>query len=443
MATRSRAAAADAPVRVLMFGWEFPPHLSGGLGTACHGLTRGLSDAGIPVLFVLPRLLGGEDDRHVRLLGAESAPGYDAGARGVALLAFDSPLSPYLDDAGYRARARRRSRHAEGARPAPLDLRGDRRVVAKRDAGCNPYAGDLQAEVARYARAAGELARTEEFDIIHAHDWMAFPAGMEAARVSGRPLVVHVHATEQDRNGDTPDWRIAEVERRGLEAADRVVAVSRYTARGLRRAYGIDAAKVRVVHNAAAHRLRARRRARRSLDRPPTVLFLGRVTGQKDPETFLRAARLVATARPDARFVVAGGGDLLPAMVERAAAMGLGDRVHFTGFLRGPEVARVYRMADLFVLPSRSEPFGIAPLEALAHGVPAVLSRRSGVSEVLPSAPRVPPGNAAALARAILPLLADPRRRRDLLRRQQADAEALDWRAQARQLARVYEELVA
>jgi glycosyltransferase involved in cell wall biosynthesis len=173
------------------------------------------------------------------------------------------------------------------------------------------------------------------------------------------------------------------------------------------------------------------------------VLFLGRVTAQKNPEGFLDAAALVARADPRVVFVVAGAGDLLPAMVERAARLGLGPRVRFTGFLEGREVARAYAAADLLVQPSRSEPFGLAPLEALVHGVPAIVSRRSGVAEVLSSAVRVDPRRPAALADAILRLLRDDALRRRLVRRGRREARAHRWATQARRLREVYGELVA
>jgi glycosyltransferase involved in cell wall biosynthesis len=281
-------------------------------------------------------------------------------------------------------------------------------------------------------------------DVVHAHDWPTFPAGRAAARRAGVPFVAHVHATEYDRCPRGPDPHVVRVEREGLDAADLVLTVSRYTARALGRRYGVDPAKVRIVPNgldAPLRRPAARPRPRRGRD--PVVLFLGRITAQKGPARFLEAAEIVARAEPRARFVMAGTGDLFAAMVERSAERGLGDRLRFTGFLEGADVARAYRGADVFAMPSVSEPFGIAALEAVAHGVPVVLSRRSGVAEVLPSAVRVDPRDAGALARAILDVLRDPAGARRRLARTRREAAALRWGASAGRLLDAYAEVLA
>jgi glycosyltransferase involved in cell wall biosynthesis len=415
-----------------MLGWEFPPHLSGGLGTACHGLTRGLRQEGVDVSFVLPRVLGDERARHVRLVGAERWLVEEDGRT----LAVDSLLSPYLSSGEYAGRRRQLA----GARPAAVPGRAV--ALSRGPPGRDPYGADLHQEVGRFARAASAVAASVPHDLVHAHDWMTFPAGMAAARARGVPLVVHVHACERDRNPTRPDPRIRDVEREGIARADRVVAVSRYAARTLSREYRVEARRLRVVHNAVdrpAGRAPSRRGRRRG---PPVVLYLGRVTGQKGPGTFLDAAERVLRRAPSVRFVMAGSGDLLPAMVERAARPGLAESVRFTGFLHGAEVTRAYDLADVFVLPSVSEPFGIAPLEALARGVPVILSRKSGVAEVVQSAPRVSPGRPAALARAILALLRSPATARWLAREGRREVRALTWRRQARRLRAVYEEVL-
>jgi glycogen(starch) synthase len=274
---------------------------------------------------------------------------------------------------------------------------------------------------------------------------MTFPAGIAAARAAGVPLVVHVHATEHDRSPLGVNPQVKAVEQEGLDASDRVVTVSRYEARVLARHYRVDPAKVRVVHNAVSFRVGAPRRPKRRRGGPagePVVLFLGRITLQKGPQYFLQAAERVARAEPRVRFVMAGSGDLLAEMVEGSARRGLQRRLCFTGFLHGKEVARAFRMADVFVMPSLSEPFGIAPLEALAHGIPVIVSRRSGVAEVLPSAPRIDPRDVGALSRAILDLVRRPALRRRLVREGRREAAALRWDASARRLLAVYDEVL-
>ena len=392
-----------------MLGWEFPPHISGGLGTACAGLTRGLAASGVDVLFVVPRVHGDEPSSHLTLVGAETGPGE------VETRPVQSPLSPYDTAKTYRRRIARFT---------------------------GRYGERLMDEVARYADAVSDIAGSERFDLVHAHDWMTYPAAIRAARDAGVPLVVHVHSLENDRAGPRANPRITTIEQRGFDAADAIVCVSRYTADEVLRRYRVDAAKLRVVHNAVEKARRPRRRAKRRI-REPVVLFLGRVTYQKGPEAFLAAAARVVTVEPGVKFVVAGSGDLLPRLVERAASLGLARHVHFTGFLTGADVDRAYAAADVYVLPSVSEPFGITPLEAAARGVPVVVSRQSGVREVLTGALVADSWDVEDLADKILALLRRPALRSELTARGRADVRGLSWDRQAQVLLRVYEETLA
>jgi glycosyltransferase involved in cell wall biosynthesis len=386
-------------MRVLMLGWEFPPHISGGLGTACAGIVRGLAGRGVRILLVLPRLAGGE-----RAAGAEIV------AADVETRAIASLLTPYEP------------------------------FTAPRRSGL--YGRDLEAEVERYADAVARIAARERFDVVHAHDWMTWPAAIRAARASGVPFVAHVHSLEHDRAGPRANPAIAAIERTGLDAADRVVCVSRYTADQVKRRYRTDPAKLRVVHNATSPGdSPPPPRGPRNID-DPVVLFLGRVTYQKGPEAFLEAAARVVRVVPRVKFVVAGSGDLLPALVERAARLGLARHVHFTGFLRGADVEKAWSAADVFVMPSVSEPFGIAPLEAAAREVPAIVSRQSGVVEVLRGALVVDSWDVDDLANKIVALLRRPPLVRELVARGVADAARLTWEGQAALLRRVYEELL-
>lgn len=339
-----------------MFGWEFPPFNSGGLGVACEGLLRGLTAEGADVTFVLPRTVPVETAAG-RLVFADEGIVEDGA---VTALAAKTLLSPYLSATLYSS------------------------LRAKFGAG---FSNDLFEEVARYALRAESIAAKESFDVIHAHDWLSFPAALEAKRISGKPLVVHVHATEYDRTGNlSPDGRIVEIERAGLEAADRIIAVSEFTRRKIVDAYGVSAQKIDVVHNAIDEPEPSLGRA--VLDGlrasgKKIVLFVGRLTLQKGPDYFVRAAHKVSLLCPEAVFVVVGSGEMQRRMIEDAANLGIADRMLFTGFLRDRELARVYRAADVFVMPSVSEPFGITCLESLAHGVPAVISRQSGVAEAV------------------------------------------------------------
>lgn len=379
-----------------MLGWEYPPHIQGGLGTACRGLAAALAGAGADVTFVLPWLHGDEPDEGVRLVGAgieDALPAY-------------GPVSP--------------------AETPPPSAR---------------YARDMVRASKSFAAAALRTSRGSRPDVVHAHDWMTYAAGAASAKAAGAPLVVHVHSCEHDRCGPRANPDIVALEQAGFDAADRIVCVSRYTADVVERNYRVDEAKLRVVHNAGPDGRRgARRRGRRRIPEP-VVLFLGRVTYQKGPDVFLDAAARVARERDDVRFVVAGTGDLWYRTIERAAELGIGRRVHFTGFLEAAGVARAFREADVYVMPSISEPFGIAPLEAAAHGVPVLVSERSGVAEVLPSAITFDPSDPQALADALLRVLASPRLRRRPAARAMGEEATVRRATKAARLLAVYAEL--
>lgn len=399
-------------MKVLMLGWEFPPLLSGGLGTACQGLTEGLAQQGVEVLLVLPRLSGRE---HLALGSLQSASDL---APSVTLRSIDTPLRPYLSGAGYAAGT------------------GSQRTGAL----SGGYGPDLFSEVTRYAQAAAEIAAREDFDVIHAHDWMTVSAGLAAREQSGKPLCWHVHATEHDRNRAAPDARIEALERQGLEQADAVICVSHYTAQLLHTRYGAPEERMRVVHNG----VRAPRGRRPLVRKPfaePLALFLGRVTAQKGPAQFLEAAARVVAREPKVKFALAGGGELLPELIEQAASLGLARHMHFTGALPPREVARMYAMADLFVMPSISEPFGIAPLEAMLQGKPVILSRQSGVSEVLESAIKVDGWDTQAWADAMWALMSDAPLREYLGQRARVEARRLRWGTAGAKVADLYQEL--
>lgn len=422
-----------------MLGWEFPPNMTGGLGTACQGLTEGLTQHGVEVIFVVPREHGNEAQSGVELmgcnrinlsadeLGPDSLLRSGASRASVERLMIDSPLRPYMSSAGYS--------HRMGQ-----DIGGAQSPGASRALEFNGgYGQSLTAEVARYAHAVAELARTRDFDLIHAHDWMTYPAGIIASEVSGKPLVCHVHACEFDRNGSRPDAGILRIEQLGFDAADHVVCVSRYTKRTLERRYKLDTGKVSVVHNA----VRARdEKVERRPSNQPIVLFLGRVTGQKGPNLFLDAAARVAAIRPEVRFVISGDGDQLPQVVERAAELGIARRVHFTGYLERSEVEHMFGIADLYVMPSVSEPFGITSLEAMSLDVPVIVSRQSGAAEVLKHALKVDYWNTDDLSDKILAILTYPALKRELVDAGRTEVKRLRWEHSAGSLVGVYGKLL-
>mgnify|MGYP002432504432 FL=1 len=427
-----------------MFGWEFPPHIAGGLGTACYGMTRGLARNGVEVVFVMPRAYGDEDQRFVRVVNASDVE--TIGTRDhefseellekVSFIHIDSNMLPYISPEEYAAY------HDEFVRSGRTHEWTD--VWKQRYTFSGKYGANLMEEVARYAMVAAQVAKDLEgqFDVIHAHDWLTYFAGIAAKRVSGRPLVVHMHATEFDRSGENINRRVYAIEKAGMQAADRVIAVSELTRRIVIGKYGILADKVVTVHNAVRFGESEEAAPERAV-KDKVVTFLGRITYQKGPDYFVEAAAKVLQRVSDVRFVMAGSGDLMNHVVRRVAQLGIADRFHFTGFLKGGEVQRMFRLSDVYVMPSVSEPFGISPLEAMRSGVPVIISRQSGVAEVLDYAIKVNYWDVDALADAIYGLLTYPALGRMFASKGLEEVTGLKWTNAAAKIKTVYETVVA
>ncbi|MDO8510190.1 MAG: glycosyltransferase family 4 protein [bacterium] len=394
-------------MKVLMFGWEFPPHNSGGLGVACRGLVRSLSRLGVEVTFVLPKKVA-VTFKECKLLFAEGAP--------VGVWSVESGIEPY--------------RTSVGSEEGLL------------------YGRSLLEEVHAYGRAARAIARREEFDVIHAHDWLSFKAGMEVRAVKNRPLVVHVHATEFDRSGGiNPNGEVYKIEQEGFTAADLIVTVSEYTKQVIISHYQVDPNKIVVAHNgidredydlspgtSELHELKKRGNK--------IVLFLGRITLQKGPDYFLKMAKKILDFIPNVFFVIAGSGDMEPQIIRQAIALGIADRLLFAGFLRGEELAEVYRASDIYVMPSVSEPFGLTSLEALLHGTPALISKQSGASEVLGHVLKVDFWDIDEAANKIVTLLREKPLARCLKVHGQSEVTAHSWAETAKKCAGYYEQLL-
>ncbi len=427
-----------------MFGWEFPPHIAGGLGTACYGMTRGLARNGVEVIFVMPRAYGDEDQRFVRVVNASDVE--TIGTRDhefseellekVSFIHIDSNMLPYISPEEYAAY------HDEFVRSGRTHEWTD--VWKQRYTFSGKYGANLMEEVARYAMVAAQVAKDLEgqFDVIHAHDWLTYFAGIAAKRVSGKPLVVHMHATEFDRSGENINRRVYAIEKAGMQAADRVIAVSELTRRIVIGKYGIPADKVVTVHNAVRFGESEEAAPERAV-KDKVVTFLGRITYQKGPDYFVEAAAKVLQRVSDVRFVMAGSGDLMNHVVRRVAQLGIADRFHFTGFLKGGEVQRMFRLSDVYVMPSVSEPFGISPLEAMRSGVPVIISRQSGVAEVLDYAIKVNYWDVDALADAIYGLLTYPALGRMFASKGLEEVTGLKWTNAAAKIKTVYETVVA
>ncbi|MHB1157930.1 MAG: glycosyltransferase [Phycisphaerales bacterium] len=499
-------------MRVLMLGWEFPPFISGGLGTACYGLTKAMSRMGTEVLFVLPKAVDAQYSSHVQIISPTRSPApgsklaspaaMQTGGTGVTRLSgsgsapnvststaaepapFDHPdferVSfktiptwlgyPYQtpkEFAQFMAQRRRAAeQHAKDAdlhgtrgaaiqsAPAPgsfttphsHDHDWDTPATTSGGGGgkasdATDYCGDIITEVQRYTDLCVRLTRGEHFDVIHAHDWMTYPAGMAIAGMTGKPLVVHVHSTEFDRSGESVHSQIYDIERRGMHAATRVICVSHLTKKICEHRYAVPSEKMHVCYNGIE-----------TSDAMPVsatigrgekiVLFLGRITMQKGPEYFVAAAKKVLQVMDKVKFVMAGSGDMAAKVIELAAQMGIGHKILFTGFLRGKDVERIFRMADVYVMPSVSEPFGIAPLEAIRHDVPVIISKSSGVSEVIHHALKVDFWDVDEMANKIIAVIKHPPLSQTLREHADFEIRKLTWDGAADKCVRVYHEAI-
>ncbi|CEN42916.1 Uncharacterized glycosyltransferase [Capnocytophaga canis] len=426
-------------VKVLMFGWEFPPHISGGLGTACYGIAKGLAKHNVNVLFVMPKAGGDEDSSVAQIINAsdvemlQNMENIEEFWKNINFMEIGSNLVPYLDPETF---AREREAYLKtGENKETISFRNKFQFSGK-------YGANLMEEVYRYALVAGTVAKNHQFDVIHAHDWLTYSAGIVAKKLSGKPLVVHVHATEYDRGGEhNRNTLVYDIEKRGMEAADIVVTVSNWTRNIVVEKYGINPEKVITVHNAVDFSAETTEKEERGV-KEKIVTFLGRITLQKGPEYFVEAAAKVLKRTPNVRFVMAGSGEKMNPLVRRVAQLGIGTKFHFTGFLKGGEVQRMFRYSDVYVMPSVSEPFGISPLEAMRSGVPTIISKQSGVAEVLDHAIKVDYWDIDALADAIHGILSYPTLAEYMSREGYDEVNQLKWENASLKLKTIYEKLV-
>lgn len=419
-----------------MFGWEFPPNITGGLGTACYGIAKGLTSyPEIDLTFVLPFAQGAGGTGRLKLINAGE----------VELTANDIEIQRKIED---RIRAEMFKQASAYVSPERfeelLTKRLEKENVKEYSTGKLSFSGrygtSLYEEISRFARVAKKVAKTEEHDIIHAHDWLTFEAGVAAKRVSGKPLVLHVHATEFDRTGEKYNPRVFQIEKHGMEMADRIITVSEFTRRIVVNRYGIDQKKVVTVHNAVEHSANKNETSFSHAFRDKIVTFLGRITYQKGPAYFVEAAKKVLGKMNNVHFVMAGTGDLTESMIRYVASQGISSRFHFTGFLNGDDVNKMYSMSDLYVMPSVSEPFGISPLEALQNGVPVIISKQSGVSEVINHAIKIDFWDVDAMADAIYAVLNYPALSQKL-KKGKEETFNMKWTDTAEKIRNIYKEL--
>ena len=427
-------------MRVLMFGWEFPPHISGGLGTASYGLTKGMATLDdLEVIFVVPKAWGDEDQSVVRLVGANKIHVaykqiyFKGFRRPLEKIEISSKIVPYTDPEDFWKMTR-------------SEVSGYNLYVHANDNGTVDFSGrydnNLLDEIYKYAVVASVIAEENDFDIIHAHDWLAYPAGIAAMEVSGKPLVIHVHATDFDRSGGSVNPEVYRIEKSGMDAASKIITVSNLTRDIVINKYNINPDKVETVYNAVEPVCISENHLIEKGFDEKVVTFLGRITLQKGPEYFIEAAYKVLQVMDNVRFVMAGSGDMMERMMRRAAALKITDRFHFTGFLKGTDVFTMLDMSDVYIMPSVSEPFGISPLEAMQSNVPVIISKQSGVAEILTHAVKTDFWDIDAMADAIYGILNYPALANMFIKNGKEEVIRLKWDNSARHVKDIYYRVV-
>lgn len=417
-------------MKVLMFGWEFPPHILGGLGTASYGLAEGIHAQGdVDIDFVLPKPHGDEPRQFARIIGADCTP---VAWRDVNRDYVDSRIGSIMSPDLY------------------FDLRShiyaDFNYKRLNDLGGIEFSGrypdNLLEEIDNYSIVAGVIARTVPFDVIHSHDWLTYPAGIHAKNVTGKPLAIHVHATDFDRSRGNVNPDVYRIEKDGMDHADHIITVSDLTRRTVIEKYHQDPAKVTTVHNAVIPLSQEILDLPRRTGGDKVVTFLGRITMQKGPEYFVEAAAKVLASTPRVRFVMAGSGDKMDEMIDLVAERGIADRFHFTGFLKGRQVYEMLAASDVYVMPSVSEPFGISPLEAMQMGVPSIISKQSGCAEILSHVIKTDYWDIDAMADAIHGITQYPSLHRELQQQGLAEIKEITWEKAGRKVVDIYRSVI-
>ena len=417
-------------MKALMFGWEFPPHILGGLGTASYGLTKGMWECGdMDITFVIPKPFGDEERHFANIIGASQTP-----------IAWRDVSREYVE-----------SRIGKVMAPdLYFSLRdhiyADFNYMRTNDLGCIEFSGrypdNLLEEINNYSIVAGVIARTIPCDVIHSHDWLTYPAGIHAKQVTGKPLVIHVHATDYDRSRGNVNPTVFAIERDGMMQADHIITVSNLTRQTVIDKYGIDPAKVTTVHNAVTPLSEEYLNVEVEKPKDKIVTFLGRITMQKGPEYFVETAAKVLKNNHNVRFVMAGSGDMMDKMINLAAERGIADRFHFPGFQKGKQVYEMLKASDVYVMPSVSEPFGISPLEAMQMGVPSIISKQSGCAEILNNVIKTDYWDVDAMADAIYSIVTYPAMHRQLSEDGLAEVNQITWDKAGRKVIDIYNKVL-
>jgi glycosyltransferase involved in cell wall biosynthesis len=416
-------------MKALMFGWEFPPHILGGLGTASYGLTKGMSlQPDMNITFVIPKPHGDEDQSFLKIVGA-----------------CNVPVNWRENSWEYVNNRIGRMMHPDEYFWLRNGIKYNFSRIHTNDLGCIDFSGrypdNLIEEIANYEAVASVLAHQMDFDIIHSHDWLTYPAGVFAKQISGKPLVIHVHATDFDRSRGQVNPTVYGIEKRGMDMADHIMTVSELTRRIVIEKYHQNPAKVTTVHN-AVEPLPDADSFTKTPRRDKVVTFLGRITMQKGPEYFVEAAYRVLQKTSGVRFVMAGSGDMMQAMIDLAARRGIADKFHFTGFLKGRQVHEMLGESDVYIMPSVSEPFGISPLEAMQVGTPSIISKQSGCAEILDHAIKTDYWDIDAMADAIYAIVKYPAMYSSLRNLGREEVDNIKWYDAGLKVRSIYESVI-
>ncbi len=416
-------------MKALMFGWEFPPHILGGLGTASYGLTKGMAmQPDMEITFVIPKPHGDEDQSFLKIVGACNVP----------VVWKENSWDHVQQRIG-------KTMHPDEYYWLRNGIKYDFNRIYTNELGCIDFSGrypdNLIEEIANYEAVASVLAHQMDFDIIHSHDWLTFPAGAFAKQISGKPLVIHVHATDFDRSRGQVNPTVYNIEKRGMDAADHIMTVSDLTRRIVIEKYHQDPRKVTTVHN-AVDPLPDADSFTKTPRKDKVVTFLGRITMQKGPEYFVEAAHQVLQKTQNVRFVMAGSGDMMNAMIDLAAKRGIADRFHFTGFLKGRQVHEMLAESDVYIMPSVSEPFGISPLEAMQVGTPSIISKQSGCAEILTHAIKTDYWDIDAMADAIYAIVKNPAMHKSLQELGRNEVNNIRWQDAGLKVRGIYESVM-
>jgi len=417
-------------MKALMFGWEFPPHILGGLGTASYGLTKGMSQqADMEITFVIPKPQGDEDKSFAKIIGASYVP----------VVWKDNDWNYVNNRIGWIMSPDEYFWLRNG-------IKYDYRRIHTDDLGCINFSGkypeNLMEEISNYEAVASVLAHQMDFDVIHSHDWLTYPAGVFVKQISGKPLVVHVHATDFDRSRGQVNPTVYGIEKRGLDAADHIITVSDLTRKTVIEKYHQHPNKVTTVHN-AVEPLENADEFTQTPRADKVVTFLGRITMQKGPEYFVEAAHRVLQKTKNVRFVMAGSGDMMNAMIDLSAKRGIADRFHFTGFLKGRQVYEMLAESDVYIMPSVSEPFGISPLEAMQVGTPTIISKQSGCAEILTHAIKTDYWDIDAMADAIYSIVKNPAMHASLRELGRDEVNNIKWYDAGLKVRGIYDSVIS